>query len=78
MADMMNKTINSIITAMIAVVLVGSAFIPTVIPIITGLEGQAAQFSSLLYVVVTMTIIGIIIGVIKMYTSHKDDGDDYE
>lgn len=75
---MMDRTINSIITAFIAVVLVASAFIPTVVPMITGLSGEAAKFGSLLSVVVTMSIVGIIVGVIKTYTAHKSDGDDYE
>ena len=81
MADMMDKTINSIITAFVAVVLVASAFIPTVIPMINGLSDkfpEAAGYVTLLEVVVTMTIIGIVIGVIKMYTSKDDDDYVYE
>ena len=75
MADMMDKTINSIITALVAVVLVGSAFIPTVVPMINKLTekgGDYATYAILLGVVITMTIIGVVIGVIKMYTREHD------
>lgn len=78
MADMMDKTINSILTAFLAVVLIAAAFIPTVVPMITGLADSgsiyyisgAEGYSVLLGVVVTVTIIGIIVGVIKAYTSY--------
>lgn len=75
MADMMDRTINSILTAMIAVILVASAFIPTVVPMINNLLGETttSQYGSLLSVVVVITIVGIIIGVIKMYTDHHDE-----
>lgn len=75
MADMMDKTINSIITALVAVVLVGSAFIPTVVPMISKLTSQGGDYATyaiLLGVVITMTIIGVVIGVIKMYTRESD------
>lgn len=76
MADMMDKTINSIITAFIAVVLVASAFIPTVVPMIDALnKGTTAGYSTLLGVVVTITIVGIIIGVLKMYTGRGSEGE---
>ena len=78
MADMMDKTINSILTALIAVVLIASAFIPVVIKQINNLskiEGMDSTYTTLISVVVIMTIIGIIIGVIKIYTSDSDSGD---
>lgn len=78
--DMMDKTINSILTAFIAVILVASMMLPTLVPIITDLGktkiGDVAAYSgyvSLLEVVLTITIVGIIIGVIKMYTSRDSD-----
>lgn len=73
MADMMDKTINSIITALIAVVLIAAAFIPTVLPLITS-ASIPTEFQSLLKVVVTFTIIGVLIGVIKMYQG-KNSGE---
>lgn len=76
MADLMDKTINSIITALIAVVLIASAFLPTVIDQINNLTtryGDAVTgYTALLSVVIIMTIIGIIIGVIKTYTKDND------
>lgn len=75
MADLMDKTINSILTALIAVVLIASAFLPTVIDQIKALTtkyGDAVTgYTALLSVVILMTIIGIIIGVIKTYTKGE-------
>ena len=72
----MDKTINSILTALIAVVLIASAFLPTVIDQINNLTtrygSDVAGYTALLSVVVIMTIIGIIIGVIKTYTKDND------
>ena len=77
MADMMDKTINSILTALIAVVLIASAFIPVVIKQIDNLTALKVDstYTTLISVVIIMTIIGIIIGVIKSYTSDSDSGD---
>lgn len=76
MADLMDKTINSILTALIAVVLIASAFLPTVIDQINNLTAKYGDdvtgYTTLLSVVIIMTIIGIIIGVIKTYTKDKD------
>lgn len=76
MADLMDKTINSILTALIAVVLIASAFLPTVIDQINNLTTKYGDdvtgYTTLLSVVIIMTIIGIIIGVIKTYTKDKD------
>lgn len=77
MADLMDKTINSILTALIAVVLIASAFLPTVIDQINNLTTKYGSdavggYTALLSVVIIMTIIGIIIGVIKTYTKDKD------
>ena len=77
MADLMDKTINSILPALIAVVLIASAFLPTVIDQINNLTTKYGKdavggYTALLSVVIIMTIIGIIIGVIKTYTKDKD------
>ena len=84
MADMLDKTINSILTAFIAVILIASAFIPVAInqinaiPTLVNIPEKAlisdiTPFSTLLSVVVIVTIVGIVVGVIKQYT-----GDDYD
>ena len=69
--DMMNKTIMSIMTAFVAVVLIASAFIPTVLPMI---ESEAvSKYSNILEIVVTMTVIGVVLGVIRMYMGKNRD-----
>ena len=72
---MMDKTINSILTAFIAVVLVASMMLPTLVPMINDLGADYEDYKNLLEVVLTITIVGIIIGVIKMYTAKSGGGD---
>lgn len=71
-------------TALIAVVLMASAFIPTAVQQINALVAQFTPkggdpdptvqgFATLLFVVITMTIIGIIISVIKGYVTDASD-----
>ena len=82
MADMMDKTINSILTAFIAVILIASAFIPVAINQINAIpsminfpEGalisSVTPYVTLLSVVVIVTIVGIVVGVIKQYTDEE-------
>lgn len=69
--DMMDKTVNSILTAFIAIVLVCSAFIPVVLPMINQVAGLDPSLATLLSTVVTITIVGILIGVIRGYTARR-------
>lgn len=80
MASMMDKTIDSILTAIIAVVLIASAFIPIVITQVGNLLDEYAGsdnielYTGLISIVVVMTIIGIIVGVIKTYQDYGHEG----
>lgn len=69
--DMMDKSVNSIMTAFVAIVLICSAFIPTVVPLINSVAGLDPTFATLLTTVVTITIVGVIIGVIRGYTARR-------
>lgn len=88
--SMMDKTISAILTAFVAVILIASAFIPTAMTQINSLlaqftttsEGGAtsidpavAGYASLIGVVITVTIVGIIIGVVKSYTDRGEDSE---
>lgn len=68
----MDRTITAILTAMIGIILLASAFIPTVVDQIDALVDYK-QYQPLLYLIVTITIISIIIGVIKMYTNDNGE-----
>lgn len=81
MASMMDRTIDSILTALIAVVLIASAFIPIVITQVNNLletyasDSNIGLYTGLITIVVVMTIIGIIVGVIKTYQYGGHEGD---
>lgn len=82
MADIMDKTIKSILTAFIAVILLASAFIPVAISQINAIPSMVtisddslissvAPYTTLLSVVIIVTIVGIVVGVIKNYTDEE-------
>ena len=82
MADIMDKTIKSILTAFIAVILLASAFIPVAISQINAITSMVtisddslissvAPYTTLLSVVIIVTIVGIVVGVIKNYTDEE-------
>lgn len=82
MADIMDKTIKSILTAFIAVILLASAFIPVAISQINAIPSMVTisdnslissvtPYTTLLSVVIIVTIVGIVVGVIKNYTDEE-------
>lgn len=87
--SMMDKTISAILTAFVAVILIASAFIPTAMTQVNSLIAQfttksgdtttvdpaIAGYASLIGVVITVTIVGIIIGIVKSYSDRNVDGD---
>ena len=86
MADMLDKTINSILTAFIAVILIASAFIPVAISQINAIPtlvdipagapiSDVTPYVTLLSVVIIVTIVGIVVGVIKQYTDSDYEGE---
>ena len=81
---MMDKTVNAIMTAFIGVILIASAFIPTAIDQIqyltstfagTESESVVSGYAGLLVIVVTITILGIVIGVLKTYNLTSIGGE---
>lgn len=76
--EIMDKAIDSIMTALVATIIICSAFIPVVLSQLdaltdmtkTGgeLEGwDLGMYTGLIEVVIVLTIVGILIGVVKAY-----------
>ena len=81
MGDKMDTFLNGLILLMVSVVVLCSAVLPVVSSQINGLSSliddnnvlQIAQFQDLLGVAILMTILGLVIGIIKLYISGKSD-----
>lgn len=81
MGDKMDTFLNGLILLMVSVVVLCSAVLPVVSSQINGLSSliddnnvlQIAQFQNLLGVAILMTILGLVIGIIKLYISGKSD-----
>lgn len=69
----MDLVIGAIITAIVGVALLTTALIPISVDMITtNLNTTALQkWNTLLYAVITMTVVGVMVGVIKWFTNSK-------
>ena len=71
----MNNSTNVVIGLLVAIILICSALIPVALDQITALTtaygADVAQYTSLLSVVITLTIIGLVVGVVRMYTRES-------
>jgi len=81
MEDKMDTFLNGLILLMVSVVVLCSAVLPVVSSQINGLSDlisadnvlNISQFQGLLGVAILMTILGLVIGIIKLYVSGKSD-----
>lgn len=69
----MDLVIGAIITAIVGVALLTTALIPISVDMITNnLNTTALQkWNTLLYAVITMTVVGVMVGVIKWFTNSR-------
>ncbi len=69
----MDLVIGAIITAIVGVALLTTALIPISVDMITNnLNTTSLQkWNTLLYAVITMTVVGVMVGVIKWFTNSK-------
>lgn len=69
----MDLVIGAIITAIVGVALLTTALIPISVDMITSnLNTTALQkWNTLLYAVITMTVVGVMVGVLKWFTNSK-------
>lgn len=66
------STVITVISVTIGVILCGSVLIPLSVDVINGLtEDGLTQWASLISLTVTLTILGIVVAALYMYTSSK-------
>lgn len=70
--DRLDAVIGASIAALVGIVLICAAVIPTATSFIDGLTGDSqTKYAPLLGVVLIMVIIGLIIGVLRFYSSAR-------
>ncbi len=70
--DRLDAVIGASIAALVGIVLICAAVIPTATTFIDGLTGaNQTKYGPLLGVVLIMVIIGLIIGVLRFYSSAR-------
>lgn len=79
MSDQLDKVVTGIIAAVIAVVMIGSVFVPIAlkqVDMVSALTSTAVDVPAivtLLGVVITLTILGVMIAILRNYTGGKGD-----
>ena len=81
MGDKLDTFLNGLILLMVSVVVLCSAVLPVVSSQINGLSDlvsadnvlDIAGFQALLGVAILMTILGLVIGIIRMYVGGRSD-----
>lgn len=63
------NTVLTIVSVTIGVILVGSLLIPQSSQVVSDLEEDHPEWASLVSLVVTITIIGLVVAALYMYTS---------
>ena len=64
-------TVLTIVSVTIGVILVGSLLVPQAASVISGLQDEHPEWASLVSLTVTITIIGLIVAALYMYTSSR-------
>ena len=64
-------TVLTIVSVTVGIILVGSLLIPQAAQVIDGLTADHPEWAALVSLVVTITIIGIVVAALYMYTSSK-------
>lgn len=71
MGDKIDNIMESSIAAFIGIVMLCALVIPVAVQQIGSLTGDMMKWNSMLYLVVTMCVIGLIIGVIRYFTGSS-------
>ena len=71
MGDKIDNIMESSIAAFIGIIMLCALVIPVAVQQIGGLTGDMVNWNSMLYLVVTMCIVGLIIGVIRYFTGSS-------
>ena len=69
----MDKVIMAVVTAIVGIALVTTALIPVSVDMITTNlnTSDLQQWNPLLYAVITITVVGILVGVIRFFTNSR-------
>lgn len=72
MGDKVDNIIESSIAVLIGIIMICALVIPVGVEQIMSLSGtNYTQWNTLLYLVITMCVVGLIIGVIRYFSSNK-------
>lgn len=72
MAGKIDSIINSAVATLIGIVMLCSVVIPIGVDQIATLTGDASAYAPLIGVAITMSVVAVIIGVVRYFSSSKE------
>lgn len=74
-ADLLNNSTNVVLGLLVSIILICSALIPVAVDQIAALVAKygtdVSGYTSMISVVITLAIVGLIIGIVKSYTKES-------
>lgn len=72
MADRIDNIIDISIAALVGIIVMCAVVIPVGVEQIASLTGDSAQYAPLFSVVLTMTVVGLIIFVVRYFSTSRE------
>ena len=72
MADKIDNIINSSVATLVGIVMLCAVVIPVGLDLILGMPEAYSEFETILKVAITMAIIGLIVGIVRYFSSNKE------
>ncbi|MBR5015065.1 MAG: hypothetical protein IKY16_10770 [Bacteroidales bacterium] len=72
MAGKIDSIINSAVATLIGIIMLCSVVIPIGVDQIATLTGDASAYAPLIGVAITMSVVAVIIGVVRYFSSSKE------
>lgn len=72
MADKIDNIINSSVATLIGIVMLCAVVIPVGMSLILAMPEAYNEFATILKVAITMAIVGLIVGIVRYFSSNKE------
>ena len=72
MADKIDNIVNSSVATLVGIVMLCGLVIPVGMSLILGLPEAYSEFETMLKVTISMSIVGLIVGIVRYFSSNKE------
>lgn len=72
MADKIDSIINTSVATLIGIIMLCSVVIPIALGQINAMPESAAEFVTILKVVIYMAVVGLLVGIVRYFSNSKE------